>query len=98
MDNAIGVVLDEEGRLILKMKTAMRDLLVEVLPTGVVDGDFVTVDLTQLSATPERYAMIEDPPCTYLAFAVTDTTILPPSDLHRARKGKIDRRRNVDVS
>jgi len=88
MDNAIGVVLDEEGRLILKMRTAMRDLLLEVLPEGVVDGDFVTVDLTQLSAAPERYGMAEDPPCTFLAFAATDTTISPLSNIHLTRKHK----------
>jgi hypothetical protein len=72
MSKAIGIVFDEEGRAILRMKAATRDFLLSVLPSAIEDGDFVKVDLTALSATPERFAMVDDYPCMILAFGMVD--------------------------
>ena len=72
MSKAIGIVFDEDGRAILNMKVATRDFLLSVLSSAVEDGDLVKVDLSGLCATPEKFAMADDYPCTMLAFGRAD--------------------------
>jgi hypothetical protein len=91
--NAIGIVFDEDGRVILRMKAAMRDFLLAVLPAAVEDGDVVKVDLTDLTAIPDRFAMIDDYPCMMLAFARIDDfpckmTLIPLADIHGEKPEK----------
>jgi len=73
MENPLSIVkFDREGRLILEMTPAMRDLLRDALEVAVEVDGVLKVDLTQVTSAPERFARIDDPPCMIFAFARID--------------------------